>query len=204
LTRWAARAGIAPNFVTLIGGILCVLAFFLFWRGEYWWGVLSGFVFMVLDTVDGKLARVTGASSKWGEVFDHGIDIVHPPFWYWAWLHGLAVYGRPLEPIVATMVLWTIVGGYVAQRIIEGIFIKRLGLEIHVWRPIDSKFRLITARRNPNMVILAAALLFRRPDLGIELVAWWTLASLIFHAVRLAQASERAGRGEKITSWLEA
>jgi phosphatidylglycerophosphate synthase len=204
LTRWAARAGLAPNFVTLVGAVLCLLAFFLFWRGEYWWGVLSGFIFMVLDTVDGKLARVTGASSKWGEVFDHGIDLVHPPFWYWAWEHGLAAYGRPLEPIVVTMVLWVIVGGYVAQRLIEGIFIKRLKMEIHVWRPIDSRFRLITARRNPNMVILVVLLLFRRPDLGLELVAWWTLASLIFHAVRLAQANERAARGERLVSWLEA
>jgi phosphatidylglycerophosphate synthase len=204
LTRWAARAGVAPNVVTLVGAILCVLAFVLFWRGHYWLGALSGFIFMVLDTVDGKLARVTGASSKWGEVFDHGIDIVHPPFWYWAWEHGLAAYGRPFEPVLATMVLWVIIGGYVAQRIIEGIFIRRLKLEIHVWRPIDSKFRLITARRNPNMVILVGALLFRRPDLGLELVAWWTLASLIFHAVRLAQASERTARGERIVSWLEA
>jgi phosphatidylglycerophosphate synthase len=204
LTRWAARAGLAPNLVTLVGAVLCVLAFLLFWRGEYWWGVLSGFIFMVLDTVDGKLARVTGASSKWGEVFDHGIDLVHPPFWYWAWLHGLAAYGRPIEPVFATMVLSTIIGGYVAQRIIEGIFIKRLKMEIHVWRPIDSRFRLITARRNPNMVILVASLLVRRPDIGLELVAWWTLASLIFHAVRLAQASERAARGEKLVSWLEA
>ncbi|HEX3422243.1 MAG TPA: CDP-alcohol phosphatidyltransferase family protein [Sphingomicrobium sp.] len=203
LTRWAARASIAPNTVTMVGALLCLLALFLFWRGEYWWGLLSGFIFMVLDTVDGKLARVTGASSKWGEVFDHGIDIIHPPFWYWAWEHGLSAYGRPLEPVFATMVLWTIVGGYVAQRVIELIFIKRLGLEIHVWRPIDSKFRLLTARRNPNMVILAACLLFFRPDLGIELVAEWTLASLIFHAVRLAQANERSARGEKITSWLE-
>ena len=204
LTRWAARAGIAPNFVTLVGGILCVFAFFLFWRGDYWLGILSGFIFMVLDTVDGKLARVTGASSKWGEVFDHGIDLVHPPFWYWAWLHGLAAYGRPIEPVFATMVLWTIIGGYVAQRIIEGIFIKRLKLEIHVWRPIDSKFRLITARRNPNMVILAGALLFQRPDIGLKLVALWTLVSLIFHAVRLAQASEGAARGKRVVSWLEA
>jgi len=204
LTRWAARAGIAPNLVTLVGAILCVLAFVLFWQGEYWWGVLSGFIFMVLDTVDGKLARVTGASSKWGEVFDHGIDIVHPPFWYWAWEHGLATYGRPLEPVFATMVLWAIIGGYVAQRIIEGIFIKRIGLEIHVWRPIDSKFRLVTARRNPNMVILVAALLFRWPDLGLELVAAWTIISLIFHAVRLAQARERISRDERIVSWLEA
>jgi len=35
-------------------------------------------------------------------------------------------------------------------------------------------------------------------------VAWWTIASLIFHAVRLAQASEAVARGQKITSWLEA
>jgi hypothetical protein len=135
-------------------------------------------------------------------VFDHGIDLVHPPFWYWAWEHGLAAYGQPLQPVYATMILWAIILGYVAQRVIEGLFIKRLGMEIHVWRPVDSKFRLITARRNPNMVILAVALLFRRPDTGLELVAWWTIVSLIFHAVRFAQASERAGRGEPVVSWL--
>jgi hypothetical protein len=103
------------------------------------------------------------------------------------------------------MVLGVIVGGYVAQRLIEGISIKRFeGMEIHVWRPLDSRFRLITARRNPNMVILVASLLFRRPDIGLELVAWWTLISLIFHAVRLAQMTELKARGQKVSSWLEA
>jgi phosphatidylglycerophosphate synthase len=205
LTRWAAQAGLSPNFITSVGAILCVLGFVFFWRGEYWWGVLSGFIFMVLDTVDGKLARCTGASSKWGNVFDHGIDLIHPPFWWWAWEHGLAAYGRPLEPVYATMVLWAIIGGYVLQRVIEGAFMRRFNrMHIHVWRPIDSKFRLITARRNPNMVILVAALLVARPDAGLVLVAFWTIVSLIFHAVRYAQASERAARGERITSWLEA
>jgi phosphatidylglycerophosphate synthase len=203
LTRWAARARLTPNFITLIGAVLCVLAFFLFWRGDYWLGVLSGFVFMVLDTVDGKLARCTGASSKWGNLFDHGIDLIHPPFWWWAWEHGLAAYGRPLTPIYATMVLWAIIGGYVAQRVIEGIFMRRFGgMHIHVWRQIDSRFRLITARRNPNMVILVLALLFGRPDTGLVLVALWTLVSLNFQAVRLTQASEQAARGRPIVSWL--
>src|SRR5512144_3174092 len=160
LTRWAAEAGITPNVVTLVGAILCALAFVLFWRGFYWSGVLSGFIFMVLDTVDGKLARCTGASSKWGNVFDHGIDLVHPPFWWWAWLHGLAAYGRPLSALYATMVLSAIIGGYVLQRLIEGVFMRRFGgMHIHVWQKIDSQFRLITARRNPNMIILVAALL---------------------------------------------
>jgi phosphatidylglycerophosphate synthase len=203
LTRWAARAGLSPNAVTAVGALLCVIAFFLFWNGQYWLGVLSGFIFMVLDTVDGKLARCTGASSKWGNVFDHGIDLIHPPFWWWAWEHGLAAYGRPLSPIYATMVLWAIIGGYVAQRIVEGIFMRRFGgMHIHVWRPIDSEFRLITARRNPNMVILFVALLFGRPDAGLVGVAGWTIVSLFFHAVRLAQASEQAARGKPVVSWL--
>jgi hypothetical protein len=52
------------------------------------------------------------------------------------------------------------------------------------------------------MVILVAALLVGRPDSGLVLVAWWTIISLIFHAVRYAQASEQAARGKPITSWL--
>jgi hypothetical protein len=91
----------------------------------------------------------------------------------------------------------------VLQRVIEGVFMLRFGgLHIHVWRPVDSQFRLITARRNPNMVILVATLLVGRPDSGLVLVAWWTIVSLIFHAVRYAQAVELAARGRTITSWL--
>ena len=79
---------------------------------------------------------------------------------------------------------------------------RRYGMHIHVWERIDSQFRLITARRNPNMVLLVAALLFGRPDVGLELVALWTLISLIFHAVRLAQANAQTDRGSPVASWL--
>jgi len=209
LTRWAARSGLSPNFITLVGALLCVAAFFLFWEGRYWAGCAAGFGFMVLDTVDGKLARCTGQSSKWGNVFDHGIDLIHPPFWWWAWAEGLGLHGPllkqgypGLEPVYEGLVLAAIVGGYVAQRVIEGIFMRRYGMHIHVWRPVDSKFRLITARRNPNMVILVASLVIGRPDVGLQLVALWTILSLIFHAVRLAMANGRADRGRQIISWL--
>jgi phosphatidylglycerophosphate synthase len=203
LTRWAAQAGMTPNMVTAIGTALCVAAFFLFLNGWYWTGVLAGFAFMVLDTVDGKLARCTGQSSKWGNIFDHGVDLVHPPFWWWAWAEGLVAFGRPLERVYELLIVGAIVFGYVAQRIIEGIFMRRFGMHIHVWQRIDSQFRLITARRNPNMMILVFCLALGRPDLGIELVALWTILSLIFHAVRLAQANARRDRGRPVVSWLE-
>ena len=202
LTRWSAAAGITPNFVTLIGFFFCLAAFGLFWEGHYWAGFACGFVFMVLDTVDGKLARCTGQSSKWGNVLDHGVDLIHPPFWWWAWAHGLDGIGLPLEPVFKMLVLGAIVSGYILQRVIEGIFLARFNMDPHVWRPFDSRFRLITARRNPNMAILFVSLLAGRPDIGIEMVALWTILSLIVHAVRLAQANARAERGRKIISWL--
>ena len=157
---------------------------------------------MVLDTVDGKLARCTITASKWGEAFDHGIDLVHPPFWWWAWAVGLGPYGRPLSPPVFWWTLGVIVGGYVVQRLIEGAFIALFRIHIHVWRRFDSRFRLVTARRNPNMVILLAFLIAGRPDWGLIAVAAWTLASLLVHAVQLVEALAARARGREVVSWL--
>lgn len=199
LTRLAAWAGLSPNMVTTLGAIGCVAATFAFAASWYWTGIAVGFLFMVFDTVDGKLARCTITSSKIGEAFDHGIDLVHPPFWWWAWTVGLAAYGTSLPAGWTWPVLAVIVGGYVVQRLIEGAFIGAWGMHIHVWRRFDSWFRLITARRNPNMVILVASLVAGRPDLGIIAVAIWTLLSLLVHAARLAQA---ALAPKPITSWL--
>ena len=88
-----------------------------------------------------------------------------------------------------------IVGGYVVQRVIEGAFMRLYGMHIHVWEKVDSDFRLITARRNPNMVILLASVIAGRPDLGLIAVAVWTILSLLFHGVRLAQAVARKAAG---------
>jgi phosphatidylglycerophosphate synthase len=202
LTRLAARLPVSPNAVTAIGALLCVVTTILFWRGDYWIGMATALGFMVLDTVDGKLARCTITSSKWGNIFDHGIDLIHPPFWWYAWGVGLIAYGRPLDARAFATVMAVIVLGYVAQRVIEGAFMRLYGMHIHVWRKADSDFRLITARRNPNMVILLVSLLLGRPDLGLIAVAIWTMVSCLFHLVRLVQAVRvRAGGGE-IRSWL--
>ena len=204
LTRYAARLGMTPNSVTAIGAVLCVLATFAFAWGSYWTGMALGLGFMVLDTVDGKLARCTITSSWWGNVFDHGIDLVHPPFWWWFWATGLVHWGLELDAATFWIVQGVIQGGYVLQRAIEGMFMHRNGLmHIHVWRRFDSRFRLITARRNPNMIILFLSLLFGRPDIGIIAVAVWTGVSLLVHAIQLVQAEiARARKGEQLTSWL--
>ncbi|MGJ0237023.1 CDP-alcohol phosphatidyltransferase family protein [Novosphingobium fluoreni] len=203
LTRICARLGLTPNMVTTIGAVLCVLATWCFAEGRYWLGMALGLGFMVLDTVDGKLARCTITSSAWGNVFDHGMDLVHPPFWWWFWATGLVHWGLAYD----TETFWWVQGviqlGYWVQRAIEGVFMRQNGqMHIHVWRRFDSKFRLITARRNPNMVILFIATALGRPDVGLILVAWWTAISCLVHAIRLVQAWIVRSRGEPITSWL--
>lgn len=202
ITRLCARAGITPNQVTAIGSVLCIVATIAFWHGWFWSGLAIGLVFMVLDTVDGKLARCTITSSALGNAWDHGVDLIHPPFWWWAWAAGCAAYGRSLSHDTFVAVIAAMLFGYVAQRLIEGAFIARFGMHIHVWQRFDSRFRLVTARRNPNMVILFAGLLVMRPDWGIVAVAVWTMLSLVVHLVRLFQAMATAARGRRIVSWL--
>jgi len=200
LTRWSAALGITPNGVTAVGTVFCVAATILFWHGWFWTGLLAGLVFMVLDTVDGKLARCTITSSALGNAWDHGIDLVHPPFWWWAWAVGCAAYGTPLSNATFWWVMAVMLAGYVLQRLIEGAFIARFGMHIHVWERFDSWFRLWTARRNPNMILLFAFLLAGRPDWGIVAVAGWTAISLVVHLVRLVQAAVARG---PIVSWLD-
>ena len=167
MVRQCVRFGIRPNQVTLIGLALVILAGVLFAYGQYGWGLLAAWLMTFLDTVDGKLARVTVTSSRFGHYFDHIIDLVHPPIWYILWGIGLAM-SYPDSGAWFSLALWYIFIGYVAGRLTEGLFTWRLGeFGIFCWRPVDSYFRLITGRRNPNLILLTAGALLGRPDLGL-------------------------------------
>ena len=198
VTRCLARAGIRPNVVTVVSWLLVIIAAWLFTAGWFGLGLLAAWGMTFLDTVDGKLARVTLTASRVGHVLDHGLDLLHPPFWYLAWAMGLPAQAAWLAP--ATLIT---VGGYVIGRLLEGIFLLIFKMEIHSWRPIDSAFRTITARRNPNLLLLTAGTLAGRPDIGLILVALWTACSIGFHSVRLMQALAQRWRGLPVKTWQE-
>ncbi len=187
-TRAAAALHISPNTVTTISLLLVFVTFWLFWDGAWVWGIVAAWAMTFLDTVDGKLARTTMSYSNWGGIYDHGIDLIHPPFWYWAIWHGLGQETGGPEQAVLDMSLAIIVIGYVLNRLEEGIFMRKFGFHIHVWKRIDSIAREITARRNPNMVIFMLAVIIGAPGWGLVAVATWTAAWLVFHGCRLYQA----------------
>jgi phosphatidylglycerophosphate synthase len=197
------RIGMTPNQVTAASLVLVIIAGMLFARGEFAWGLVAGWIMTFLDTVDGKLARVTVTSTKLGNVFDHGIDLIHPPLWYFAWGVGLALAPPAIAGVPLTVLYAVILAGYVGGRLCEGafqLFIARFS--IFTWRPFDSWFRLIAARRNPNMILLTVSLAFGRPDLGLLAVAAWTVLSTALLVLRLLHAAQAKIRGKAIRSWL--
>lgn len=203
VTRLCVRVGLRPNHVTALSWVLAILAGLLFYQGELVAGLLTGWLMTFLDTVDGKLARVTVTSSPLGNYFDHILDLLHPPFWYLAWGLGLATFDPALLNVDLNTMVTLIFVGYIAGRLMEGIFstwIARFGF--YSWRPIDSINRLITARRNPCLIILTVSLLPGRPDLGLEAVTLWTLASSLFLLVRLVMGIYSRITSGPLQSWL--
>ncbi len=203
VTRACVRLRMTPNQVTAASLVLVFVAGALFARGEFAWGLVAGWIMTFLDTVDGKLARVTVTSTKLGNIFDHGIDLVHPPFWYIAWGIGLALAPPAIGGVPLPTIYWIILAGYIGGRLCEGAFELWIArFSIFTWRPFDSWFRLIAARRNPNMIMLTASLFAGRPDLGLLAVAAWTSLSTALLLVRLLLAA-RAKRGTNaVESWL--
>lgn len=202
VTRACAQRGVTPNMVTSVGALLTALAYLLFANGHFGLGLVAAWGMTFLDTVDGKLARVTVTSSFFGNIFDHGIDLIHPPFWYWAWGLGIVAAGGALWQ--APIILGIVIGGYVLQRLQEGGFKWVFGITPHVWRQFDSRFRLITARRNPNLILLTLSALAGRPDLGMIAIALWTLICIGVHFVQIFHAADTKRRGLAIRSWLSA
>jgi len=202
-TRVCVRLGLSPNQVTFIGFVLVIFATVLFARGQFGWGLLAGWVMTFLDTVDGKLARVTITSSRFGHLFDHIIDLVHPPVWYVAWGIGLGVSHVGLPEISLKTVSWVIIGGYIVGRLVELVFKKRLGpFVIFIWRPVDSYFRLITARRNPNLILLTAGAVTGHCDFGLLAVAFWTGVTSLFLVIRLGMAGFTRIASGPLRTWL--
>ena len=68
---WLARAGIGPNAITVVGTVGTVAsALWFFPRGQLVVGTIAVTVFVLLDVLDGAVARARGAVTLWGTVLD--------------------------------------------------------------------------------------------------------------------------------------
>jgi CDP-diacylglycerol---glycerol-3-phosphate 3-phosphatidyltransferase len=75
LANRLARAGVTPDMVTVFGTVGAVTsAVVLFPRGDWFGGTMLVWGFVMLDIVDGAVARVSGRTSTFGAVLDSTSD----------------------------------------------------------------------------------------------------------------------------------
>lgn len=89
-----ARAGVTPNAITVFGTVGAVASAVIFFpRGWFFPGTLLIWAFVMLDMVDGAVARAGGGGSPFGAVLDSTCDriadaaVFGTVAWYYA-LHG--------------------------------------------------------------------------------------------------------------------
>src|SRR3954462_507244 len=71
LVAGLARAGVTPDMVTIAGTVGSVAAAaFLIGTGHLFWGAFAGTLLVLLDLLDGALARARGGGSLFGAVLD--------------------------------------------------------------------------------------------------------------------------------------
>lgn len=175
------RLRIHPNAITILSIVLAFAAVPLFATAHWIPGFLCAYAMSVLDSVDGKLARLTLTDSKSGDVMDHGLDLVHPPFWYWAWGHGLLLGGA--DASITDWALWLNVF-YVLDRLVLGVARWRLKHALHSSTRLDERVRSVIARRNINMSIVAIAVALGLGPAGLIIVATWQGLTVLWHSWR--------------------
>lgn len=191
MLRPLARRRVHPNWISAFNVAITFAAIPLFAIGAWWSGLAAAYTMSVLDSVDGKLARLTYTSSRLGHVLDHGLDVVHPPLWYLAWAVGLG--GG-----VLTTAAWWMTGMYVADRLVTEAFTRMTGgRSIHAWAPVDVRARTWVSRRNINVPLFTAGLVLGLAPAAFFAIVAWQAATLGFHALRLAMVGVELFRGSR-------
>lgn len=180
---WLARTSVTPDVVTVVGGlgsVACALVFFP--RGVFFVGTLAVTVFVLLDLLDGQLARARGSSSVWGAFLDSTLDRVADG----AVFAGIALWyaGRGDSLVLAGVAIFCLVSGSVTSYIKARA--ESLGLTCNVG---------LAERAERLIVILAATAI---SGLGVPILlpaALWVLAGLTAITVyqRLAEVHRQAG-----------
>lgn len=113
IAKVAVKAGISADAITIAGTVAtCALSLSLVPAGWLALGAILIAVVVIFDNLDGQVARLTGAESKWGAFLDSTLDRVADAAIFsgvlvWAYLHG----DGALRPWLMAMALGSLVFG---------------------------------------------------------------------------------------------
>ena len=186
LTKWISTGPVTPNQVTTLTIVLAFLTTGLLAAGQLgtgylFAGLIIAFIVGVLDGVDGKLARVTVRCTRFGDRYEHILDVVWELTWYWALGWMLSGGGDLAGPFVLSTVITLF---YLLDKAATGMFKSRQGIELFDCEPVDRFFRRIGARRNTNVLLLLGGTAIGMLEEAFTFLAIWTVITAAFHWTR--------------------
>ena len=176
------RAHIHPHFVTVAGLVFSVISGILFWKGQFVFGGIALILSGACDVLDGRLARNTAQSSKFGALFDSTIDRYSEV----AVFLGLAAFYNSLliDALIIISIAGSILTSYVRARA-EG-----LGLECKIGlmqRPERITFIAVGSILGPvgDLIFKEPGLLMKAALLAIALLANFTVLQRVLYVRKL-------------------
>lgn len=98
--RLLARTGITPNVITGLTVLVALVSAYFFFLGDLIGGFLLMVLTVIMDMLDGAVARAANLMTKFGATFDHTLD---------RYAEFLFILGLMMGPTVMTPVAWWII-----------------------------------------------------------------------------------------------
>lgn len=102
--RFLLRVGVTPNAVTIAGTIGVLAGSYLGALGHLFWGTLVVTACALTDALDGTMARMRGASGKFGALLDSSMDRIADAAVFGAVVYYMHNQGNPYGGMVACLI----------------------------------------------------------------------------------------------------
>ena len=174
------KTRITPNQITIGGFVIGCSATAAFALGRVGLGILAALIFGIVDGLDGKQARVKIETTERGK-WEHHLDYFIENSWWAAIAFDLWRSGQFPNAFYFLVLL---VGSRLLHEFAKRRATMAQGRLLDDVAPFDRAFRLIAARRNVYVWILACGFLLDAFPQSYAVICGWAAFSAAVHLVR--------------------
>ena len=184
------KTRITPNEVTIAGFFIGCGATAAFVFGHVGLGLLAALVFGIVDGVDGKLSRVKVETTERGK-WEHHLDYLIENSWW----TGIAFYlWQSAQLRTAFYFLALLIASHLLDEVVKRRAKIATGRLLDDVAPFDRAFRLIAARRNVYVWVLAGGFLLGAFPQSYATVCGWAAFTAAVHVLRSVWICNAIGR----------
>jgi phosphatidylglycerophosphate synthase len=174
------KTRITPNQITIGGFVIGCSATAAFALGRVGLGIIAALMFGIVDGLDGKQSRVKIETTELGKWEHHLDDLIEYSWWT---VIAFNLWRSGLFPNVFYFFA-LLIGSHVLDHLARRRTKMAKGRLLDDVAPFDRAFRLIAARRNVYVWILACGFLLHAFPQSYAVICGWAAVSAAVHLVR--------------------